>query len=97
MRNNMSKQEQKPKYNKEAPVLDDDHDIAVQDVMDQDPDTFLAEATLKMRDLPIAGRRRIAKAAAIEASMMADIASVNNNRYDAKRWSNIAWNLRKLR
>jgi hypothetical protein len=78
---------------KEAPTVDD----KIEDVIYVEPDMFLAEAIVVLRELPLATRRRKARELAMEASLYETQSQLSNNRYAQKSWGNVTWKLRTLK
>ena len=81
--------------NKEQPNITEDDNIS--DVMNMDPDVFLANAIVELQNLPLATKRRIAKNLAADAQLYETQAQMNNDRFGAKRWGQLVWRLRTLK
>tara|TARA_R100001443_G_scaffold50176_1_gene62434 strand:- start:217 stop:498 length:282 start_codon:yes stop_codon:yes gene_type:complete len=77
----------------EIPTVDD----KIEDVIYVEPDMFLAEAIVVLRELPLATRRRKARELAMEASLYETQSQLSNNRYAQKAWGNVTWKLRTLK
>ena len=73
------------------------YDDKLSDVMDMDADIFMDEAIVKLRGLPLATKRRKSKDLAAEAKLFETQSQMNNDRYNAKKWGQIAWQLRTLK
>ena len=73
------------------------YDDKLSDVMDMDADIFMAEAIVQLRGLPRATKRRKSKDLAAEAKLFETQSQMNNDRYNAKKWGQIAWQLRTVK
>ena len=72
-------------------------DDKLSDVMNMDADIFMAEAIVELRGLPLATKRRKARDLAAEARLFETQAVMNGDRFNSKKWGQIAWNLRTLK
>ena len=81
--------------NREQPNITEEDKIS--DVMNMDPDVFMAEAISTLSDQPLATKRRLAKSIAANAKLYETQAQMNNDRYAAKKWGQIGWSLRTLK
>tara|TARA_R100001244_G_scaffold120433_1_gene90030 strand:- start:251 stop:562 length:312 start_codon:yes stop_codon:yes gene_type:complete len=76
-----------------ASVVDD----AAQEIMDAEPDEFLAHAIIEMEDKSLAERRRIGKSKAIRANLQSTLSRQNKDGFAARKWSQVAWALKNQR
>ena len=72
-------------------------DDKVQEVMDTEPDIYMAEAILEMEDKSLAERRRIGKAKGIRAANQAQLSRMNKDGFNARKWSTVSWQLKNQR
>ena len=72
-------------------------DDKVQEVMDTEPDIYMAEAILEMEDKSLAERRRIGKSKAIRANLQSTLCRQNKDGFNARKWSQVAWALKNQR
>lgn len=89
-----SNKEQQPvveNNNNHQEKFDDD----VAEILFMAPDIFMAKATLELMKLPLATKRRRARELAIDARNIG--ASQSNDRYAARQWKKVAWDLQSLR
>ena len=69
----------------------------IQEVMDTEPDVFLAEAIILMEGKTLAERRRIGKAKAHRAAMQAELSARIGDRFQVKSWNRVSWTLKTTR
>tara|TARA_Y100001951_G_scaffold19442_1_gene14547 strand:+ start:56 stop:475 length:420 start_codon:yes stop_codon:yes gene_type:complete len=72
-------------------------DDAVQDIMDAEPDEYLALAIIEMEDKSLAERRRIGKSKSIRARLQSTLCQQNKDGFNSRKWSQVAWALKNQR
>ena len=70
-----------------------DDDVA--EILFMSPDIFMAKATIELMKLPLATKRRRARELAIDARNIG--ATQSSDRYAARQWKKVAWDLQSLR
>jgi len=70
-----------------------DDDVA--EILFMSPDIFMAKATIELMKLPLATKRRRARELAIDARNIG--ATQSQDRYAARQWKKVAWDLQSLR
>ena len=78
--------------NSESTVTDVDDKI--QELIDKEPDIYLAETMLEIEGKSLAERRRVSKAKGIQASNHAQLCRMNKDSFTARKWSQVAWQLK---
>ena len=71
-----------------------DVDDKVQDLIDKDPEIYMAETMLEIEGKSLAERRRVSKAKGIQASNHAQLCRMNKDSFTARKWSQVAWQLK---
>ena len=69
-------------------------DDKVQDLIDKDPEIYMAETMLEIEGKSLAERRRVSKAKGIQASNHAQLCRLNKDGFAARKWNQIAWQLK---
>ncbi len=70
---------------------------AIADVMNMEPDIFMAEAITALSEQPLATKRRLARNLAAEAKLYETQANLGKDRYASKQWNQVSWALRTLK
>ena len=71
-----------------------DVDDKIQDLIDKEPDIYLAETMLEIEGKSLAERRRVSKAKGIQASNHAQLCRMNKDGFNARKWQQVAWQLK---
>ena len=71
-----------------------DVDDKIQDLIDKDPEIYMAETMLEIEGKSLAERRRVSKAKGIQASNHAQLCRMNKDSFTARKWSQVAWQLK---
>ena len=74
-----------------------DVDDKVAELLDKDPEIYMAEVMLEVEDKSLAERRRISKAKGIQAANHSQLCRLNKDGFAARKWSQIAWTLKNQR
>ena len=78
--------------NSESTVTDVDDKI--QELIDKEPDIYLAETMLEIEGKSLAERRRVSKAKGIQASNHSQLCRMNKDGFNARKWQQVAWQLK---
>tara|TARA_R110002020_G_scaffold120869_2_gene275206 strand:- start:40 stop:303 length:264 start_codon:yes stop_codon:yes gene_type:complete len=81
------------KQSKEELTVEDN----IADVMNMEPDIFMAEAITVLSKQPLATKRRLARNLAAEAKLYETQANMSKDRYASKQWNQVSWALRTLK
>ena len=90
-KDNSSEEQQPVVNNNHQEKIDDD----VADILFMSPDILMAKATLELMKLPLATKRRRARELAIDAKNIGN--SQSSDRYAARQWKKVSWDLQTLR
>ena len=71
-----------------------DVDDKIQDLIDKEPDIYLAETMIEIEGKSLAERRRISKAKGIQASNHSSLCRMNRDGFNARKWQQVSWQLK---
>ena len=71
-----------------------DVDDKIQDLIDKDPEIYMAETMIEIEGKSLAERRRVSKAKGIQAANHAQLCRMNKDSFTARKWSQVSWQLK---
>ena len=71
-----------------------DVDDKIQELIDKEPDIYLAETMLEIEGKSLAERRRVNKAKGIQASNHSSLCRMNRDGFNARKWQQVSWQLK---